>query len=820
MKLRRRANIVRNLVLASISLAGMAAIALGGAQGQTVSAPPAAEPAAQQPVAPQPPASAAPAAPTVPAPPPVNVPPELSDKIMGLSATVEGAEKSLSRMKDADDDIGRLRNDVEAVIARSTEVADDLRPRLADIRRQIEKLGPPPGKDQPPESAAVTGERARLNNEAAALDGAIKTLEVTWVRARQTIDRITDLRLQMFTRSLMERRSSPLFPGLWTDVIRDTPQVSRLLSYIASDWLGNASRRGLEVMGLLLAAFGVYAAGRALVWRWTRPVNGARRLSFFERAATASWVAPVRALPAVAAALVVYAGLDSMGLLYYPSARIAEAVLRAVLMFSVVAALIATVLAPKEPARRLVNLSDRSASRVSLLLQAMTAIYSADLALTSLSRVLYLPLSISVVQSLVASLAFAGLLIGILLTPFESETAAAHGAEVSREHPRWIKYPLWLAAASIIVAALLGYVALSRFAAQQIVMTGVVALTATLLFLAIRAFTREPGEAAHPVGQMLEARFGLDAPRRQQLARLTEAALTLSLGILALPVLLLQWGFSTAEIRDWLKAALFGFEVGHFRISLARILIGIVLFTALLFLTRLFQRWLRQAILVQPRVDAGVAHSIDTASGYAGTILAALIAISYAGLDVTNLAIVAGALSVGIGFGLQSIVNNFVSGLILLIERPIKVGDWIVVGGEQGNVRSISVRSTEIETFDKASLIVPNSELIAGRVLNWTHRNSIGRLVIKVSTAATADPKSVCALLEEVAAGHPQVLAAPRPLVSFDGFNASELSFTVRVHVGDINSGLGVSTSLRTAVFERFREMGIQMAPAPATAPG
>lgn len=809
----------------AIALMLMLALSIGPSFAQQPgSQQPSAQPEASTtnpaaPTQPAPPATATPSAPA-PAPAPVVVlAPDVSDAIARLTSTIEGAEKSLSRMRDLDDDIGKLRNDVEIVIARSTEVADDLRPRLADLRGQIEKLGPPPAKDQSPEAAAITAERARLSSEAAALDGAIKTLEVTWVRARQTIDRITDLRLQIFTRSLMERRSSPLFPGLWMDVVKDTPQVSRLVGYIGGDWLNSAWKRGPEVLALLVAALFTYFGGRTLVWRWTGHMNGARALSFFERAAFASWVAPVRALPAIAAALMVYTGLDAMNLLYYPSARIAEAILRAVLMFAFVASLIATVLAPVEPQRRLVDLSDRSASRISLLLQAMAAIYSADLAITSLSRVLYLPLSISVVQSLVASLAFTGLLIGILLAPFERAGAAAE-FETSRETPRWLKIPLWLAAAGIILAAVLGYVALARFAAQQIVMTGVVALVATLLFLAIRAFTRDPGEASHPVGRMLEVRFGLDGPRRQQLAWLTEAALTLSLAILALPILLLQWGFSSADIRDWVKAALFGFEVGHFKISLARILIGIVLFTVLLFLTRLLQRWLRDAVLLQPRVDAGVAHSIDTAVGYAGTIFAALVAISYAGLDVTNLAIVAGALSVGIGFGLQSIVNNFVSGLILLIERPIKVGDWIVVGGEQGNVKSISVRSTEIETFDKASLIVPNSELITGRVLNWTHRNSIGRLVIKVSTAITADPKAICAVLEEVAKDHPTVLSVPKPLISFDGFNASELNFTLRVHVGDINRGLGVSTELRTTIFDRFKAMNVQLAPAPVVAAG
>jgi small-conductance mechanosensitive channel len=272
---------------------------------------------------------------------------------------------------------------------------------------------------------------------------------------------------------------------------------------------------------------------------------------------------------------------------------------------------------------------------------------------------------------------------------------------------------------------------------------------------------------------------------------------------------MLQWGFSGPDIRDWLKRLLFGFQIGQFRISLVRILIGIAIFVAIIFVTRLIQRRLRKDLLVQPRMDPGIANSIDTSVGYAGTALAAIIAISYAGFDITNLAIVAGALSVGIGFGLQSIVNNFVSGLILLIERPIKVGDMVVVGGEQGTVRRISVRSTEIETFDRASLIVPNSELITGRVLNWTHRNALGRIVMKFSSGPDTDPRRVLAILSECANRHPNILREPAPMAVFEGYSPTTTDFTLRVLLPDIANSLKVQSDLRVAIYEALKRSHI-----------
>ena len=168
-------------------------------------------------------------------------------------------------------------------------------------------------------------------------------------------------------------------------------------------------------------------------------------------------------------------------------------------------------------------------------------------------------------------------------------------------------------------------------------------------------------------------------------------------------------------------------------------------------------------------------------------------------------------MSVGIGFGLQSIVNNFVSGLILLIERPIKVGDRIVVGDQQGLVRRISVRATEIETFDRASLIVPNSELITGRVLNWTHRNSLGAVNVKIGVGYDADPEQVLAILKKCAEEHPEVLRTPAPAAFFENFGDSALMFSLRISLPDIGKAGDVQSDLRIAIIKALREANIEI---------
>jgi potassium efflux system protein len=282
-------------------------------------------------------------------------------------------------------------------------------------------------------------------------------------------------------------------------------------------------------------------------------------------------------------------------------------------------------------------------------------------------------------------------------------------------------------------------------------------------------------------------------------------------------LLLRIWGLHD-EGRDF-RVAVFskGFTLGSYTIVPGKLLFGILLFFALFTFTRWLKRKIEYDWLPKTSIEPGTRVTVATIFGYITFVIAALIGLSSAGIDLTKLAIVAGALSVGIGFGLQNIVNNFVSGLILLFERPIRAGDYIFVGQTQGFVRRMQIRATQIETSDREIVIVPNSEFLSTHLKRLNLRDRHANVSVAIGAAYGSDTSLVRQTLLDVANEHPQLIKAGQergvggPSVVFVNFGPSSLDFELRGQIADSSKRGTVASDLRFAIDAAFRKAGIEM---------
>ncbi|CAN7487314.1 mechanosensitive ion channel domain-containing protein [Mesorhizobium sp. LjNodule214] len=733
--------------------------------------------------------------------------------IQDLTAKTDGLEKKIQQDGEDDATLVEIRLQLEEMSRAALTSALAFRSRLTDINNRIETLGPPPAAGQPQEPDIVTGERQALASEKAEINAVIASAQNLSIRISGLIDKIGNMRSELF-RNLLTKRYQ-LSDALSPQVVSDAQDEYANFYRAVSSWLGFAFKFKFKAM--LAATFMALAlavvllvGGRRLFGHIFEADASVEDPSYLSRLSVAFWstLLPTLAVGAFLASTVFL--FNYYNVLRGDIGVFLNALAAVIAVVFCVNRLTNAALEPRLPNWRLIPVETGPARWLVRLTTAMAIVIGVNNFLSVVNDKMGSPLSVTIVRSFVATIIFGVILILMaLLKPFKGRD------ESWRPWPVWLRYTAIALGLFTIAAALFGYIGLALFVALQVVVTGTILITAYIGFLSAREIGEEGGFAGTSIGRWLSTNSSYEETALDQLGLVVSIAINLMIVLVFLPLILLMWGFQPGDIQAWAYKLATGVSIGSVTISFLGILSGIVVFVIGYFLTRWFQGWLDGSVMARGRVDTGVRNSIRLAVGYAGVALAALVGVSAAGIDLSNLALVAGALSLGIGFGLQNVVSNFVSGLILLAERPFKVGDWIVAGEISGTVKKISVRATEIETFQRQSVILPNSNLINNAVGNWTHRNKLGRVDIKVGVAYGSDVKRVHALLLDIARSHPLVLKNPEPFVLFTNFGAAALEFEIRVFLADVLNGAIVQNDIRFTVLDAFDSEHIEIPSTP-----
>ncbi len=689
---------------------------------------------------------------------------------------------------------------------------DKQKAKAEAIRAQLDALGPPPGEGKPPEPPDVSQLRDKLTAELQAVEGPLRQADAALAEVEKLLEALDALIRARQRQTFLSRGPVPIDPVLWLEAGRKLQEFAGGLGReLTQDLFGPARTIdwGARLAGLLLswvAALVLLLRAAPWVERFLPRADNPRSLAGILRDLATALLD--LALP-LAGLWFLRLGVDLANF----------SGIHLLLLRNAILPVGAIIIGGVWLVRRLL---------------AEDGFFSADLESQPLLRMRRIAFGLVVVGGLhflivrvavspildedtavildFPLIVLAGLFLfrlGRLLVAIRPRPVGAEEAEEIEEGAEGPQIPV-----RYILFRLLGNLAMVvGLAAPALALFGWHNAASGILYPAIETLAVLGGVIVlqRLVTDLYVLILRLGGAAEAEAGKLVSALVSLALYLAAVPALALVWGARSTDLLEIWQRLSEGFTVGQTRITPADFFTFLFVFLIGYTLTRLFQGVLRNSVLPNTRLDQGAQSAIITGTGYLGLFLSALIAISATGLDLSNLAIVAGALSVGIGFGLQAIVSNFVSGIILLIERPIKEGDWIEVGGVSGYVKRIAVRATQIDTFDRATVILPNSELISGTVINWTLRSPIGRLKVPVGVAYGTDVEKLKKILLEIARAHPMALRRPAPQVLFLGFGDSALNFELRLFLRDVNYMLSTKSDLNFAIYRRLAEEGIEI---------
>jgi len=737
--------------------------------------------------------------------------------------------EQMPKSADSEDEVGSIGSLTNDIVAQAERFVAARTAQLADLNARLGELGPAPTAGGNPESPDVTRQRAALEKERNALDAEIRLARLTSVNAQQRRAEALAQRRAVFEAELLKRSDSPLRSAFWDQASVQWRNDQALLRTLADEVesgvataLGGAALAKLVIgtlVVLAIVAVGVRLAesGLARLVARTVPVGRLRR-SLLALLTVLAYV-----LIAGLAFSLVWDWLEDAGQWGTKSTRLGESAVGFGMFLAFVLGLGRSLLANGRSTWRLPPIADDLALELAPLpwLFAFVALV-AWLPIT-LTDVLETQLN-GVINNLAPAVAFAAAcVIGsyLLRHPTREPSREAPSQDAAKRPDLAVKRPLRLGlvigltvglVVTLLVLVALGYLALARVIAGQATWAGIVLASAYLLFKFVDDAWAALLSSRSSFSQRLQKGLGV-APRLLDQAAVVLSALSRILIFFYMVIAFVApLGSSPGQLLQRSGRYGSGLKVGEFDLLPGAIFSFLAVLAVGFVVLRLFKRWLKDSYLPHTNLEAGMRGSLTTLLGYVGGIVVITVALSALGISVNRIAWIASALSVGIGFGLQAIVQNFISGLILLAERPVKVGDWVVLGAAEGDVRRINVRATEIQLGDRSTLIVPNSEFITKTVRNMTLRNAEGRVLIRLPMPLSTDARQVRDLMLGVLLEHPTVLAEPAPGVTLDGIDNGLLIFQAIAYVPGPRLAAGVRSELLFTILERLQAAAVPMA--------
>lgn len=687
---------------------------------------------------------------------------------------------------------------------------EELEPRLKQIDQRVEQLGVQP--DVPAaDDATSAAERLRLTAQRSEVEGALRQARLLSDHALDLDERVRQRRREVFSSRLFARSAGFFDPAFWNDLAESAAAELNSLTSVLSASGAYARRNG--GVGGAIAALALLAGMGLATWflaRWRRRLTAGPTPRRFDRAlaATIHLASGTVTMPALIVATVLV--LRNFGLMSEPAVEIGLGLAVAAVVAGFGRGVAVGLFAPGESDRRIIALADHEASSYASHLVWASRFLGLSLFANEVHRILGAAVAPFIATGELLVVAILAVTVHLLWRSTQAKFRVVQN-DATGARLTGLRGILWLLGLAIAIGLVTGYVGFAVFVTGRTLAVLALGGAVTIMVAIIDALLTDLLAADTQGGRRIAVAFGL-APRGLDLVA-TLASAMLRVVVIALAVLLAlnSSGIFADDIFSVLQRAASDYVVGGVRLSPIAILSALACLVIGGLAVRAAQRWLAIKFLPRTGLDAGLQSSIVALSGYVALIAVVAVSLGVLGIDLQKIALIAGALSVGIGFGLQAVVSNFVSGLILLAERSIRVGDWVVVKNEEGFVRRISIRATEIETFDRASVIIPNQEFITGVVKNWTHGNTVGRIIVKVRVAYDSDVGKVRELLLGCAAKHPKVLKVTPPTVYLMGFGDIGIDFELRCLIGNIEQFWSVRGELYTEILSQFRHASIKI---------